>query len=311
MYPSLRSRRVPATMLTAFAAALAAFTINADPAHAAASSASISGTTATLKLDAANDTGTVSVSNGLLVHMATGGGLNSASDWDSATPGDQTVPADGTFTVVVNGGEGNDSVTVLAKNTEIASATLTGEGGDDVLTGADTNDALNGGDGNDRLVGAKGVDLMHGDAGNDTLVWNNGDGSDRIVGDAGNDGVEVNGSPTLGDVFRLAPEPGGVKFQRTNLVPFTLDTATERFQVTGLGGDDSITAHDGVGAATLLSVDGGAGNDVVNGSDGPDLIAGGEGNDTLNGGGGDDRIAGDRGSDTLNGGTGDDTLVWN
>jgi Ca2+-binding RTX toxin-like protein len=311
MYPALRSRRVPATMLTAFAAALAAFTINADPAHAAASSASISGTTATLNLDAANDTETVSVSNGLLVHTATGGGLNSASDWDSEMPGDQTVPADGTFTVVVNGGEGNDSVTVLAKNTEITSATLNGEGGDDVLTGADTNDALNGGDGNDRLVGAKGVDLMHGDAGNDTLVWNNGDGSDRIVGDAGNDGVEVNGSANLGDVFTLAPEPGGVKFQRTNLVPFTLDTATERFEVNGLGGNDSVTATDGVGALTQLTVDGGAGDDSISGSDGPDLLLGGEGNDVLEGRGGDDRIVGDRGNDTMSGGAGDDTLVWN
>ena len=235
----------------------------AVPAQAAVGSASISGTTATLNLDGADDNVTVSVSGGLLVHGQTTGGLNSGSDWDSATAGDQTVPANGTFTVVVNGGDGNDSLTVLAKNAEISSATLNGEGGDDVLTGADTNDTLAGGDGSDRLVGAKGVDLMNGGAGNDTLVWNNGDGSDRMIGDAGNDGVEVNGSPSLGDVFTLDPEPGGVKFQRTNLVPFTLDTATERFQVNGLGGDDTITAHDGVGALTLLSVDGGAGADTV------------------------------------------------
>jgi Ca2+-binding RTX toxin-like protein len=221
------------------------------------------------------------------------------------------VPADGTFTVVVNGGDGNDSLTVLAKTTEIAGTTLNGDGGDDVLTGADTNDTLTGGDGNDRLVGAKGSDVMSGGAGNDTLVWNNGDGSDRINGDAGNDVTEVNGSPTLGDVFTLDPEPGGVKFQRTNLVPFTLDTATERFQVNGLGGNDSVTANPGVGALTLLTVDGGAGDDTVTGSDGPDLILGGDGNDVLSGGGGDDRVVGDRGSDALNGGAGDDTLVWN
>ena len=232
------------TMLAALAAALAAtFAATAVPADAAVSSASINGTTATLNLDGADDNETVSVSGGLLVHTATGGGLNSASDWDSATAGDQTVPADGTFTIVVNGGDGNDSLTVLAKTTEIAAAKLNGEGGDDVLTGADTNDALSGGDGNDRLVGAKGTDLMSGGAGNDTLVWNNGDGSDRMTGDAGNDGAEVNGSPTLGDVFTLDPTPGGVKFQRTNLVPFTLDTATERFQVNGLGGNDSVSAH--------------------------------------------------------------------
>jgi Ca2+-binding RTX toxin-like protein len=299
------------TILATFTMALAAFGATAVPAGAAVNSASINGTIATVNLDGADNNETVSVSGGLLVHTGTGGGLNSSSDWDSATPGDQTVPANGTFTIVVNGGAGNDSITVLAKNTEIAEAKLFGGGGDDVLTGADTNDFLEGGEGNDRLVGGKGTDAMNGGSGNDTLVWNNGDGSDRINGDAGNDVTEVNGSATLGDEFTLDPEPGGVKFQRTNLVPFTLDTATERFQVNGLGGNDSITAHDGVGALTLLSVDGGAGNDTVNGSDGPDLIVGADGNDILNGGGGDDRIIGGTGADTMNGGSGDDTLVWN
>jgi Ca2+-binding RTX toxin-like protein len=297
-----------AALATAVAASLAA---TAVPAGAAVSSASITGTTATLNLDGADDNVTVSVAGGLLVHGQTTGGLNSGSDWNSATDGDQTVPADGTFSVVVNSGDGNDSITVLAKTTEIAGATLNGDGGDDVLTGADTNDTLAGGDGNDRLVGAKGADSMSGGAGNDTLVWNNGDGSDTINGDAGNDGTEVNGSPTLGDAFTLDANAGRIKFQRTNLVPFTLDASTERFQVNGLGGDDSLSASAGVGALTLLSVDGGAGVDTVNGSDGPDLILGGEGNDILAGGGGDDRVVGDRGNDTMNGGTGDDTLVWN
>jgi Ca2+-binding RTX toxin-like protein len=180
------------TILTTLAMALAGFAATAVPASAAVSSASINGTTATLNLDGSGNNETISVSNGVLVHTGVGGGLNSSSDWDSATPGDQTVPADGTFTVVVHGGAGNDAITVLAKNTEIAEAKLFGEGGDDVLTGADTNDFLDGGEGNDRLVGAKGTDLMNGGTGNDTFVWNNGDGPDRINGEAGNDVTEVN-----------------------------------------------------------------------------------------------------------------------
>jgi Ca2+-binding RTX toxin-like protein len=301
------------TILAALGIAVSAgLGATAVPAQAAAGSASISGTIATLNLDGADDNETVSVSAGLLVHTAAGGGLNSVRDWDSATAGDQTVPADGTFEVVVNGGDGNDSITVLAKQAEIAAAEIHGDGGDDVLTGADSDDRLDGGDGNDRLVGGKGDDLMLGGAGNDTLVWNQGDGSDRANGEAGNDAAEVNGAPTLGDVFTLDPVVGGtIRLRRTNLGQFTFDAATEGFQVNGLGGDDSITAHDGVGAFTLLSVDGGAGADTVTGSEGADLIAGGEGNDVLNGGGGDDRIIGDRGSDTMNGGAGDDTLVWN
>jgi Ca2+-binding RTX toxin-like protein len=297
------------TLVAALATTLAATTV---PAQAAVSSASINELTATLNLDGASDNVTVSVSGGLLVHGQTTGGLNSASDWDSDTDGDQTVPADGTRTVIVNGGDGNDSITVVAKATELASSGLNGDGGDDVINGPDSNDTLTGGEGNDRLVAGKGDDLMRGGAGNDTLVWNQGDGSDRADGEAGNDGSEVNGAATLGDAFTIDPVVGGtVKLRRTNLGQFTFDAATERFQVNGLGGDDSVTANDGVGGFTLLSVDGGVGVDTINGSEGADLILGGEGNDVLGGGGGDDRIVGDRGADTMNGGTGDDTLVWN
>jgi Ca2+-binding RTX toxin-like protein len=301
------------TILAALGAALAAtFGATAVPAGAAVGSASVVDSTATLNLDGADDNVTVSVAGGLLVHGQTTGGLNSGKDWASDEEGDQTVPADGTFIVIVIGGEGNDSITVLAKDTELASSGLSGDGGDDVLTGSDSNETLGGGDGNDRLVAGKGDDVMNGGAGNDTLVWNQGDGSDRANGEAGNDGAEVNGAPTLGDVLTLDPVVGGtIKLRRTNLGQFTFDAATERFEVNGLGGNDSVTANDGVGAFTLLSVDGGAGADTVKGSDGADLILGGEADDALSGGGGDDRLVGDRGTDTMNGGAGDDTLVWN
>jgi Ca2+-binding RTX toxin-like protein len=300
------------TMLATLGSALAAsFAATAVPAGAAVGSASVVDLTATLNLDGADDNVTVSVAGGLLVHGQTTGGLNGGSDWDSDEAGDQTVPADGTFTVIVNGGDGNDSITVLARNTELASSGLAGDGGDDVVSGPDSNDTLTGGDGNDRLVAGRGDDVMDGGAGNDTLVWNQGDGSDQATGDTGNDGAEVNGAPTLGDVLTLEPVGRTVRLRRTNLGPFTFDATTERFEVNGLGGNDSVTANDGVGALTLLSIDGGAGVDTVNGSDGADLILGGEANDVLSGGGGDDRIVGDRGNDTMNGGTGDDTLVWN
>src|SRR5437763_575487 len=117
----------PKMILAALGATVAAsFAASAAPADAAVSSAAISGTTATLNLDSADDNVTLSVSGGLLVHGQTTGGLNGGSDWDSATPGAQTVPADDTFSVVINGGDGNDSLTMLAKTTEIASATING-----------------------------------------------------------------------------------------------------------------------------------------------------------------------------------------
>src|SRR5215208_6086986 len=156
------------TTLAALAAALAAgFAATAVPAQAAVSSASIDDLTATLNLDGADDNVTVSVVGGLLVHGQTTGGLASGSDWDSGTAGNQTVPADGTRTVIGNGGGGNDSITVVAKTTELASSGLNGDGGDDVVTGPDSNDTLTGGEGDDRLVAGKGDDVMNGGAGND------------------------------------------------------------------------------------------------------------------------------------------------
>ncbi|MGH2948921.1 MAG: calcium-binding protein [Solirubrobacteraceae bacterium] len=66
------------------------------------------------------------------------------------------------------------------------------------------------------------------------------------------------------------------------------------------GGDDTIA----VNTADLASVtvDGGAGNDVITGS--PEV-------DTLSGGDGNDRVVGAQGGDTMAGGNGNDVLVWN
>jgi Ca2+-binding RTX toxin-like protein len=301
------------TLAALLATAVAALA-TAAPAGAFATSASIEDTTATLNLDGGDNNVTVSVVDGVLVHGQTTGGLNSGSDWNSEKDGVQTVPANGTFTVVINGGDGRDELAVHARNTEIASTILSGQGGDDALTGADSGDVLSGGDGNDRLTGAPGLDVMSGGPGNDTFVWNNGDGSDRLSGDEGNDVMEVNGSPNRGDAFVLTAVAGGIRFNRLNLQSFQLDTETERFRVNGLGGNDFVEADDpGVGAVTQLSVDGGPGADLVFGSDGRDVIRGGEGADTLNGGGGDDTFVwndGD-GSDVVNGDDGRDDVEVN
>ena len=51
-----------------------------------------------------------------------------------------------------------------------------------------------------------------------------------------------------------------------------------------------------------LTVDGGAGNDIITGGDGNDILIGGDGNDVIDGG---------RGNDVAFMGAGDDTFVWN
>jgi Ca2+-binding RTX toxin-like protein len=55
---------------------------------------------------------------------------------------------------------------------------------------------------------------------------------------------------------------------------------------------------------------GGSGNDNVEGLGGNDLLYGGTGNDVLNGGLGDDSLDGGPGSDSLNGGPGTDKAVF-
>src|SRR6478672_9879628 len=223
-----------------------------------------------------------------------------------------TLVADDNAKIVVNAGDGADTVDASALTaTDYLALTVNGGNGDDLLTGGSDNDHLLGDGGNDRIVGFKGNDDLEGGDGNDVLVWNNGDNNDVMDGDAGADEVEINGAPTTGDVFTAAPNAGRVLFTRTNLVPFTVDFSAERLTVNGLGGDDTFNGDAGLAPLTLLAVNGGTGDDSLSGGDGPDLISGGDGNDKLDGDAGDDRLVRDRGTDTLSGGNGDDALVWN
>src|SRR5262245_18758151 len=91
-------------------------------------------------------------------------------------------------------------------------------------------------------------------------------------------------------------------------------------QVFGLGGNDSITLNEALGALPRANLFGGAGNDTLTGGSGNDLLFGQEGNDTLLGKGGFDTLFGGAGNDVLIGGTGDDrdfgeagndTMIWN
>ena len=58
-------------------------------------------------------------------------------------------------------------------------------------------------------------------------------------------------------------------------------------------------------------IEGGAGDDILNGTEGKDCIIGHEGDDTIRGLGGDDRIYGGKGDDTIDGGAGDDLIYGN
>jgi Ca2+-binding RTX toxin-like protein len=268
-------------------AATAACALALPAAANAAVTGAVTGDTATLTGDGANDNIAITVSGANLRHNLAG--FNSNIDFDSAVAGDQTLTAAGTLTI-------------------------DGGGGDDIIVGGPNLDTLRGGDGDDRLTGGPnaGVESIQGGAGNDVMLWFNGDGDDINDGGDGADETLFNNG-TGDDVMTVDPvigSPGAHAFNRVGGdIDIDMTASTERLNVNSFSGADSLTAAPTV--TIPITIDAGPGNDTVTGGGGADLLQGGTGVDTLNGGPGGDRIVGNPGNDTMNGNDGDDTMVWN
>ena len=231
-----------------------------------------------------------------------------------------TATVANTSLVQVFGQAGNDTITMDETNGALPAANLFGGAGNDVLTGGSGNDQLFGQDGNDTLLGKGGNDFLFGgagndiltggsgddqvfgEAGNDQMIWNPGDGTDLNEGGDGTDTVVVNGGNGA-ETFTATANGSRVRFDRVTPAPFSLDIGTSENLVVNMnGGDDTFTGSNGLAPLINLTVDGGAGNDMITGGDGNDMLLGGDGNDTILGG---------RGNDTVLMGAGDDTFVWN
>jgi Ca2+-binding RTX toxin-like protein len=212
--------------------------------------------------------------------------------------GDDTFTSNGAiaalgFDVDVDGGDGNDSI-----------------------DGSDGADVLTGGNNDDRIVPDDNPpntrDVAHGDAGNDLIVWNGGDDDDLNDGGDGTDTSQVNGA-TANETFTVKPGANGhIIFDRTAPTPtpipgfFNIDiSTTETLDLNMNAGDDTVTADTGV-ASLALDVDGGDGNDRIDGSDAADNLSGGNGDDTIVP---DDNPA--TTTDVAHGDAGNDTTIWN
>ena len=121
-----------------------------------------------------------------------------------------------------------------------------------------------------------------GDAQPDTLIVNGTDGDDII---------DVLGSGTSASVVGLAAQVDIVNS----------DGADDSLVINTLGGDDSVSATTLPAGVITLTVDGGAGDDSLLGSQGTDVFLGGDGNDF---------IFGDNGNDLGLMGAGDDVFQW-
>jgi hypothetical protein len=207
-----------------------------------------------------------------------------------------------TVQLTVFGLYGADTITLNETNGALPKASLFGGNGNDTITAGSGNDQLFGGSGNDTLIGGDGDDQMFGGAGNDRMVWNPGDDNDLMEGGAGIDTADVNGGNGA-EVFTVAANGSSARLDRVDPAPFNLDIGTtENLVVNMNGGNDVFSATGNLAALIRLTVDGGAGNDTILGSNGIDLLLGGDG---------DDFIDGQQGNDTALLGDGEDVFQWN
>lgn len=214
------------------------------------------------------------------------------------------------------GGTNNDTITGSA-GTDL----IVGDQGNDLLNGADNNDTiyggggddfLNGNAGDDSLIGNGGRDIFDGGAGDDTVVWRgDSDGVDTWGFEDGSDTLQVNGGSAV-DVFNIGQDGSTlVVSQTTGSIRLAggstgFAAGSEVVEINGNGGNDRINIGDinGVGFFAL-SVNGGAGNDIIDGQD----VAIGNVALFIDGGAGDDAITGTAGRDNINGGDGNDNIV--
>jgi len=194
------------------------------------------------------------------------------------------------------GGADNDTLTGGS-----AGDTLVGQAGNDTLLGKGGFDTLFGGSGDDALTGGDADDRVFGEAGNDRMIWNPGDDTDLNEGGADADTVEVNGG-NGDEQFTTTANGARVRFDRINPAPFAIDIGTsENLVVNANGGNDSFSATGNLAALIRITVDGGAGNDTILGSNGVDTLLGGDGNDFVDG---------QQGNDVALLGAGDDVFQW-
>ena len=125
----------------------------------------------------------------------------------------------------------------------------------------------------------------------------------QVDGGDGLDTLEVNGG-SINEAFTAAPNAGRVRLDRTvpTSGPYSVDIgSTENLVLDMAAGDDTFTGSNGLAALIQITVDGGPGNDELNGSDGADILIGGPGKDVIDG---------NRGNDVAFMGPGNDVFIW-
>jgi Ca2+-binding RTX toxin-like protein len=164
-----------------------------------------------------------------------------------------------------------------------------GAGGDDTIDGSTLRVSLtaNGGGGADAISGGLVADSLDGGAGIDTLYADSLDTS--LKGGTGGERIDKSGV-VHGDTVDFSTSAAAVNFSNTDFEFVIGSNHADRINNTGY-----------VGAAVLpVSINGGAGDDIIIGGTADETIQGGAGNDLISGGTGSDQLMGGAGIDALN-----------
>ncbi|UIK04593.1 DUF5801 repeats-in-toxin domain-containing protein [Neorhizobium galegae] len=234
---------------------------------------------------------------------------------------------------LISGLGGNDTLTGGNGDDEIwgGAGADTIDGGDntDKITGGLGNDTINGGAGGDTFNYAigDGVDTIDGGAAPDVLLTSGNATAESAVLtvtstgltlDVDGDGnVDVNATNIESVVLYQAEGADKITVRgqdaaetitiagNSNLlqvygngIPSISGISTSELSIEGKGGNDVINAS-GLNASVSLTIDGGAGNDVLYGGQGLDTLAGGDGADIIIGGADNDILWGGKHADSL------------
>jgi Ca2+-binding RTX toxin-like protein len=221
--------------------------------------------------------------------------LTTQGSADTITAGDLSGTAVKTFdvdpgtadgaadTVIADGTDGNDNVTIANVNGELVPLGLPTQVR---MAAGDALDTLevDGRGGDDTLTSGLSV------AGPAAAAFDGGEGTDTATyrGTIGDDSIGIAFDGTAERAFAPGAAALAVK-------------AAEGLDIKGLAGNDTIAGQNGISTLAPLTIEGGAGDDT---------LSGGDGNDTLLGGADDDTVDGNRGNDTASLGGGNDRFIW-
>ena len=218
--------------------------------------------------------------------------------------GDDTIYGSSSGRTEAEGGDGNDVLYGRGRDN-----TLTGSSGDDRIFGAfNGTSTIDGGNGNDIL---EGFGRLIGGNGNDRITGSSLISPDTIDGGAGDDVIFTGGGSDLVDAGSGNDVVSVISNRLESVIP-GVPGLPDRPTINGGDGDDRIEG--GMqgdvlnGDAGRDTINGGGGDDSIDGGDGDDRLSGDAGNDVLVGGSGRDYLDGGLGNDSLNGGTDEDTI---